>query len=84
MSEVEVLTKKHKDAGLMAITDVSEKTWEVAREAKKALDAVKLSDYSLTSADEFMAEAFTNEKIGVVSKPHAKEVLDILNKYFKR
>lgn len=83
MSDVEVLTKKNKDAGYMAIIDASEETWKVAREAKEALEAVKLSDYSLQSADEFMAEAFANEKLGVSSNPYSKAVLDILDKYFK-
>ena len=84
MSEVERLSKKHKDAGVMAIMDASEETWKAAREAKQALDAVKLSNYSLENADEFMAEAFANEKIGVASNPYAKEVVAILDKYFKR
>lgn len=84
MAEVEVLTKKHKDAGFVAITEASEETWKKASEAKEALNAVKLSDYSLESADEFMAEAFANEKLGVASNPYSREVLDILDKYFKR
>lgn len=83
MAEVEVLAKKHKDAGYLAIVDASEETWSAAAEAKKALNAVKLSDYSLQSADEFMAEAFANERIGVSSNPYSKEVLAILDKYFK-
>lgn len=84
MSEVATLTKKNKDAGYLAIVDASEETWKAARDAKAALMKVKLSDYSLESADEFMAEAFANEKMGVASNPYAKEVLDILDKYFKR
>ena len=40
--------------------------------------------YTSEELDEFMAEAFTNEKIGVASNPYAKEVLAILDKYFKR
>ena len=84
MSEVSALTKEYKDLELKAMMDLSEETWNVAQEARQALNAVKLSNYSLENADEFMAEAFTNEKIGVTSKPHAKEVLAILDKYFKR
>ena len=83
MDEVAILTKKSKDAGLAAIMDASEETWKVAREAKEALNAVKISNYSLESADEFLAEAFANEKIGVSSNPYSKEVLTILDKYFK-
>ena len=84
MADVADLTAKSKEAGLKAILEASEETWQAAREATEALGRVKLSNYSLESADEFMAEAFTNEKIGVSSNPYSKEVLDILNRYFKR
>ena len=84
MEEVGNLTKKFKALELEAITTMQETTWKAAEEAKKALSSVKLSDYSLTNADEFLAESFANEKIGISSNPYAKEVVEILDKYFKR
>ena len=53
------------------------------KEADEALKRVKLSNYSLTSADEFVAEAFANEKLGTTPNPYSKKVLEILDKYFK-
>ena len=84
MAEVETLTKAKKSAELLAMTEMTEESWTAATEAVAALNAVKLSDYSLESADEFLAEAFANEKIGVSSNPYSKAVIDIVNKYFKR
>lgn len=83
MSEVEKLTKAKKNAEFLALTEMTEESWKAASEAAEALSAVKLSNYSLESADEFMAEAFANEKIGVSSNPYSRAVLDILDKYFK-
>lgn len=52
--------------------------------AEEKLKAVKLGEYSLSNADEFMAEAFTNEKIGAKSNPYAKRVVEVLDRYFGR
>lgn len=84
MSEVERLTKAKKDAEFRAMTEMTDESWTAAADAVGALGAVKLSDYSLTSADEFMAEAFANEKLGTTSNPYSKAVLDILDKHFGR
>lgn len=55
-----------------------------AIEARQKLDAVKISKYSLESADEFMAEAFTQEKLSSVSTVYSKKVLEVLDKNFKK
>lgn len=83
MLEVERLTKIKDEAELLALTEITDEHWKAAEDAVDALDAVKISDYSLENADEFMAEAFTNEKIGIASNKYSKQVLDILDKYFK-
>lgn len=83
MEEVERLTKAREEAEFLALTEVIDENWLEAEKAIDALDAVKLSDYSLESADEFMAEAFVNEKIGTSSNKYSKKVVDILDKYFK-
>lgn len=84
IQEVSSLTTAYEKAELEALTSFEPDVWENARNAKKALDSVKISKYSMTNVDEFLAESFTNEKIGKKSNPYAKEVTDILNKYFKR
>ena len=88
MAEVEKLTKKAKELELQALTAESveemDRLGQIAIEAMDAVDAVKLSEYSLTDIDEFLAEAFTNERIGVNSNSYAQEVMTVINKYFGR
>lgn len=52
--------------------------------AKEALDKVKISKYSLENADEFMAEAFTQSKIGVSQSLYSDKVMDIIDRNFKK
>ena len=88
MEEVETLTNNYKDYELKTImaSDVkeAEKFGVLASKAYDDLNAVKISDYSLIDVDEFMAEAFTNERIGVNSKHHAALVKGVIDKYFRR
>lgn len=83
MEHVKVLTEKQKEAELAALLNSDEVAWKEAEKRVKELDAVKISDYSLESVDEFLAEAFTNEKIGTVPNEYSKRTVDILDKYFK-
>lgn len=46
------------------------------------MSLIKLSDYSMASADEFMAEAFTNAKIGERNNKYSDIVIDIIERYF--
>lgn len=88
MKAVSEATKKAKDYELQAIlaSDAGEmeRLGGLAVKAFDELDGIKLSDYSLTSSDEFLAEAFTNETIGQKSNPYAIQVMDVLRKYFGR
>ena len=88
MDEVGKLSAIADDLELQSITaqtvDEMDRLGKLAIEAMDKRDAVKLSDYSLTNIDEFFAEAFTNEQIGATSNPYAKEVMDIVEKYFGR
>lgn len=82
------LSKKRSDLELQIImeTDIAraEKLGKVFFEADKELQEYKLSDYSLLNADEFMAEAFTNERIGAESNHYGREVMKVMDKYFRR
>lgn len=84
MSEIAELTKTAKDTELTAILEPTEESFATARKAKQALDAAKISNYSLTDIDEFTAESFANEKLGTASNKYSKQVVDIIDKYFKR
>jgi hypothetical protein len=91
IKEVGELTEKAKDLELRSINAISDGDLELSAklgdEAIKAydeLERVKLSDYSMVNVDEFMAEAFTNERIGERSNERARAVVSILDKYFRR
>jgi hypothetical protein len=84
MSEVKTATKMCDEAEFAAIINPTEETWATASEARKALNTVKLSNYSLTDVDEFMAESFANEKLGMTSNKYSRQVVDIIDRHFKR
>lgn len=48
------------------------------------IEKIKISDYSLSNPDEFIAESFANEKIGKTSKKYAAKAVKIIDKYFRR
>lgn len=56
---------------------------EIQKEISR-LRSGKISNYSMVSADEFLAEAFTDCIIGVSPSEYSKRVLAVLDKYFKR
>lgn len=84
MEEVGLLTAAHREAELFAITSGDPAVWASASDALNALRRVKLSEYSLQNADEFMAEAFTFGKLGDGENKYSSAILDILAKYFGR
>ncbi len=59
-------------------------TAEKARELGKELAETKISNYSLTNIDEFLAESFANERLGLNSNPYAERAVEVLDKYFRR
>lgn len=64
--------------------DTLNKLQKAALESKRALDAVKISKYSMENADEFMAEAFTQHRIGITTNKYSEELVGILDKHFKK
>lgn len=84
LNEVRTATAKQKTYEIEAITTLDENAWENARKAIQEVNAIKISNYSLTDVDEFLAESFANEKLGTASNPYSKQVVDIIDKYFKR
>ncbi len=67
-----------------ADADIQEQ-WEAFKkddELRKKIKEVKISEYSMRSADEFMAEAFTEQRLGKEPGTYAEKVTEILDKYF--
>ena len=52
--------------------------------AKANLRSVKISQYSLESSDEFFAEAFAQSRIGTEKSPYTNEVMEVIDKLFKK
>lgn len=63
----------------------AETQWKAFQEdaaLQKKIKEVKISGYSMRSADEFMAEAFTEYRLGKNPGTYAEKVTEVLNKYF--
>ena len=45
---------------------------------------IYISEYANKSVDEFMAEAFSEAKLSSNPSPYSKQVLEIVDKYFKK
>ena len=82
------LMKKAKELELQTIlaTDIqeAERLQGLFMKADAELGTKKISEYSLANSDEFLAEAFTNERIGTTSNPYGAEVMKVFLKYFGR
>ena len=84
MQTVRVLTEEQKALELEAITTFNENAWKKAEEAMNRLNKVKISDYSMTNSDEFLAEAFAQARLGTYQSEYSKMVMEILDKYFRK
>lgn len=55
-----------------------------ATEAAEAKKRIAISNYAEKDIDEFLAEAFTQGKLSTTPSPYAKEVIELVDKYFKK
>lgn len=81
---IRTLTVAQKQAELDAITSFDEGAWTKAQKLTEELKKVQISKYADMSIDEFMAEAFTDAKIGSDPSEYSKQVLEVIDKYFKK
>lgn len=72
---------------------IDQEFWKEIRKIKKDYESnrgannwfnIKISEYASKDIDEFMAESFTQAKLGVNPSPYSKQVLAIIDKYFKK
>lgn len=80
--KLRVLRVQQKEAELEAITSFDESAWKKAQDVAAELKKTQISNYADMSIDEFMAEAFTDAKIGSEPTEHSKQVLAVIDKYF--
>ena len=83
-AEVRDITTRLKADELEVLTTFDEEAFKRAKKSADELKTVKLSDYSLESADEFIAESFANERLGTKPNSYSKRVVEILDRNFKR
>lgn len=80
-NEVSILEKDFKKAELDVIMGTSSDA-QAALKAKKKLESVRISRYSLTDVDEFMADSFVQVQLADRQSPYAERAVNVLNKYY--
>lgn len=87
LSEIDSKVKDYESKIFEYMMDGKEAPVEIEKLYNKYYDEYQeliISEYSLANSDEFMAEAFTEGKIGIKKSEYSKKVIDIIDKYFKR
>lgn len=84
LTDVKETEKAWKAAELKGLETFDESEWKKAAEFKERYDKIKISEYSLTNADEFMAESFALDKLGDNDNEYALRIMEIIDRYFKR
>lgn len=84
IDELGKLESKANEANLKALTSMDDKDWKEAGKLSEAYEALNIGKYALTNADEFMAECFTLSELGTSKNKYVDEMMDVINKYFKR
>jgi hypothetical protein len=84
IEELAKAEKEWKSAETKALETFNEKDWEIAKQAKERYDSLFISKYADTSDDEFIAEAFTEAKLGNNPSEYSKKVEAVFDKYFKK
>ena len=78
---IEPIEKKAKELELDYIVNLSEESAKKSIELYDELKQIKISDYSMIDADEFMAESFTLEIFGKGNE-FTHQIMEIIRKYF--
>ncbi len=87
LSEIDSKVKDYESKIFDYMMDGKEAPIEIENLYNKYYDEYQeliISEYSLANSDEFMAEAFTEGKIGIKKSEYSKKVIDVIDKYFKR
>lgn len=87
LSEIDSKVKDYESKIFEYMMDGKEAPVEIEKLYNKYYDEYQeliISEYSLANSDEFMAEAFTEAKIGIKKSEYSKKVIEVIDKYFKR
>ena len=83
-NEIGELEKARRAAEMRFIKEADLAAAEEARALAKQISGVRISEYSLTNADEFFAEAFVFTEYGGTGNTYADAIREIVTKYFAR
>lgn len=84
VKDIGELDKLQKTAELEALTTMDEKAWANAAKLSEELKQKSIGRYALSNSDEFMAECFTHSELGGMQNDYVDEIMDIINKNFRR
>jgi hypothetical protein len=84
LSELKPLQEAYDSLSEEYFTTFDEAIAEKIVNVEDKLRELKISNYSLENSDEFLAEAFTQHRIGTTKSKYSEKVAQILDRYFKR
>ena len=84
VSEVGRIERELKASELDFIMNPTEEAQNKTKKLISEMDGVRISLYSMTNIDEFLAESFAGSRFGATSSPFAKRCMSVLDKYFRR
>lgn len=85
IEEYSVIDKAVKKEELNALESFDTEAWDKASKLAQERDKIIVSRYSLSNADEFMAECFTASKLGnYEDNKYVKKVMDLIDRNYRR
>lgn len=84
VKDIGELERVAKATELEALTTMDEKTWKESARLATELREKSIGRYALSNSDEFMAECFTHAELGGAQNDYVDEIMDIINKNFRR
>lgn len=84
VAEVGRIERELKASELDFIMNPTEEAQSKTKKLISEMDGVRISLYSMTNIDEFLAESFAGSRFGATSSPFAKRCMSVLDKYFRR
>ena len=81
-AEISELRKQPALSDFSASAEEQMEAFRKLKEAQDRLSSVRISKYSMENADEFMAEAFTQHRIGVSQNKYSERVMEVLDREY--
>lgn len=82
-AEIEELRKSPAFTDFSADPGEQMEAFRKLKEARERLESIRISEYSMENADEFMAEAFTRNRIGLGRSKYTDRVMDVLDREYR-